>query len=199
MSSALENGLKNYKENFHKNNEATYKELGTGQSPDTLMITCSDSRICPNHVTSTGPGELFVIRNAGNVMPAYTSDLADPESATLEYAVCVLKVKNIVVCGHMKCGAMGAALDPSAVESLPILHKVFDGGFKSYREWIASEHDSLTDAEKVTKLVYHNVNEQIKNLMSYPFVKERFDAKDLRIEGWVYDFESGDVDLIEGA
>ena len=95
-----------------------FEGLAGGQSPETLFITCSDSRISPNLVTQTEPGEIFVIRNAGNIVAPHTKQ-TDGGSATIEYAVAALKVQHIVVCGHMGCGAMAAAVDPSGLDALP--------------------------------------------------------------------------------
>lgn len=190
--------LENFKNNYYKQNESTYKELATGQSPETLFITCSDSRICPNHLTSTGPGELFVIRNAGNVIKAFDENLIDQEAATIEYAVEILKVKNIVICGHKSCGAMGGILSPDSLKNFPLLTNALAKQFDGHRNWIKKTHANHEPAQQVDALVKYNVIKQMNNLMTYPCIKKAVDASSLTINGWIYDFVNGEVETIKG-
>lgn len=198
MKSALKDRVDNFKADYYEKNKDKYKELGNGQQPDTLFITCSDSRICPNHLTSTGPGELFVIRNAGNVVPRFDTNNVDQEALTIEYAVKVLKVKNIVVCGHSKCGAMGGILNPASLEGLPLLSKGLGEGFEDHRTWVEQNCCELPAHEQTDKLIGHNVLEQIRRLEDYPYIKELVSKNQINLEGWVYDFEKGDVHVIKG-
>ena len=115
-----------------------FERLANGQQPHTLFITCSDSRIVPHLLTQTEPGELFVLRNAGNLVPPWTAEHAG-EAATIEYAVQVLNVREIVVCGHSHCGAMQALLDPASVESLPAV-----------RQWLAHAQPVLEDVPRMS-------------------------------------------------
>jgi len=110
----VKDGFQEYRREVHSKHDDLFRSLEKGQSPETLMITCSDSRIDPALVTQTKPGELFVIRTAGNLVPLYTM-APSSEAATIEYAVAALKVKHIVVGGHSHCGAMAAVLDPGPV------------------------------------------------------------------------------------
>jgi len=114
----IRQGFEKFLDSVQPQMQSIYSELTSGQSPETLFITCSDSRISPNLITQTDPGEIFVIRNAGNIVPKPgTGELAI--EGTIEYAVQALKVKNIVVCGHAKCGAVGGLLDLDGLDSLP--------------------------------------------------------------------------------
>lgn len=180
--------LKNFKE-FKNNtvlpNDSFYKKLKEGQSPETLFITCSDSRIRPNHITGTKEGELFVIRNAGNALPAYglKTDLAT--SATVEYAVQVLGVKQIIVCGHSHCGAVGARTNQSSVpHSCTYLHDYLN----TLPEFVGK------DVEENIRI---NIRSQIENLLTYPYVKEAYDKGELKLLGWLYHFEDGHLDVCE--
>ncbi|MCB9852353.1 MAG: carbonic anhydrase [Phycisphaerales bacterium] len=172
-----------------------FASLATGQRPHSLIITCSDSRIDPFLLTHADPGEIFVVRNAGNTIPdAKTTN--GGESATIEYAVRVLKVATIVVCGHSHCGAMAALLDPSLTDKLPAV-----------RDWLtAAEHirediethglrpSERNDSEAVVK---RNVILQMSNLKTYDFVDHACRNGKLNIMGWFYRFETGEVEGIE--
>ena len=168
-----------------------FESMAQGQSPDYLFITCSDSRLIPSLITQTGLGELFVIRNAGNIVPPYD---ARPEgvTATIEYAVAVLEVPSIIVCGHTLCGAMKAALEPTGLDTVP-----------SVRDWIKFAaparlavdelHPHLGPDARWLELVKQNVLQQIRNLKTHPWVAARTATGRLRLEGWVYELESRQV------
>src|SRR5688572_30910631 len=110
-------GLHHFQTDVFSHRREIFERLTAGQRPEALFITCSDSRINPNQLTQTGPGELFILRNAGNIVPPYGA-VHGGEAATIEYAICVLKVRDIVVCGHSHCGAMSGLLDPDSIENL---------------------------------------------------------------------------------
>ena len=173
----------NFNQDHFKKYESAFSKLKTGQSPETLIITCSDSRVCPTIMTDSGPGDLFVIRNAGNLVPA-NSDTPTNEGATIEYAVKALKVKNIVVCGHSGCGAMGAIANIESVKDFSILYKALE----SKTHMLEKLPSGIEGDEKLAKLIEINVHEQINNLKTYPFVKEAVDKGELKLIGWVYDF-----------
>ena len=165
-----------------------FEAMAQGQAPDRLFITCSDSRLIPSVITQTGIGELFVIRNAGNIVPPY-----DPRpegvTATIEYAVAVLEVPTIIVCGHTLCGAMKAALEPDGLDTVP-----------SVRDWIQyvspaklavdELHPLLDPDARWLELVKQNVLQQLRNLKTHPWVAARTATGRLRLEGWVYELES---------
>lgn len=176
--------FKSFREKRYLKEESFYNDLRKGQAPETLFITCSDSRILPNEVTGTKEGELFVIRNAGNALPPFgaKSDLAT--SATIEYAICVLGVKEIVVCGHAHCGAVGARTNQSSVpDTLGYLHDYLN---------------TLPDFKE--KDVAHNIKlnilHQLENLLTYPYVKEKYDAGELDLIGWLYHFDEGNLEVL---
>ncbi|MCY4586908.1 MAG: hypothetical protein OXB98_12795 [Bryobacterales bacterium] len=165
-----------------------FKSMAQGQSPDSLFITCSDSRLIPSVITQTGIGELFVIRNAGNIVPPY-APRPEGVTATIEYAVAVLEVPSIIVCGHTLCGAMKAALEPDGLDTVP-----------SVRDWIQyvaparlavdELHPLLDPDARWLELVKQNVLQQLRNLKTHPWVAARTATGRLRLEGWVYELES---------
>ena len=156
------------------------------------MITCSDSRIAPNLLTQTKPGELFVLRNAGNIVPRY-GDLDGGEAAPIEYAVAALQVNDIIICGHSKCGAMGGLLNPDGLKQLPAVKSWLthaEGTARIMKE----KYDHVTDdAERLTTTVEENVLVQIGNLRTHPTVADAVAGGSLKLHGWVYRFETGDV------
>ena len=180
--------LPQYAERFH--------ELASRQEPDTLFITCSDSRVVPDLLVSTDPGDLFVMRNVGNLVPPATAggistgDVS--EASAIEYSVLILKVRNIVVCGHSGCGAMKAAMARREIPEAPNLgkwlHHVKTALFRLEREGPLNARFSPYD-----QLSQLNVLVQLEHLMSYPIVSERVAAGTLRLGGCWFDIASGDM------
>lgn len=165
--------------------------MAQGQAPDRLFITCSDSRLVPSQITQTGVGDLFVIRNAGNIVPPYATS---PEgvTATIEYAVAVLNVPTIVVCGHTGCGAMKAALDPSGLETIPNVRSWIQF-IEPARLAVDELHPHAGPGIRWIELVKQNVLQQITNLKTHPWVAARTATGRLRLEGWVYELETSEV------
>ncbi len=182
-------GYENYINNLNQNEKEEFAKLAGGQAPKTLFITCSDSRICPNRITNTKEGELFVIRNAGNTIREKGSVQGDADVATLEFAVKVLNVSEIVVCGHTHCGAISGLLsgvDPQKLEYLD-----------QYLKNLAPlKNLAFQKKLSIKESIEENVRMQIQNILSYDFVKEKVKKKELNIYGWVYSIESGQVELI---
>jgi carbonic anhydrase len=169
-----------------------FETLTEGQYPLALFITCSDSRVDPSLVTQTDPGELFVLRNAGNIVPPHGQSNGG-EAATIELAVTSLGVRDIVICGHTHCGAMTGVLWPETFEELPAV-----------RDWLAysestqrimqENYKHLSDDEaRLTATVEENVLVQLENLRTHPSVAAALGRKELNIHGWVYKFETGEV------
>ena len=183
MTQRLTDGFRTFRSREFPRLQGQFKALAAGQSPRTLFITCSDSRIDPSLITQAGPGELFVIRNAGNIIPAHGSEPAGGEAATLEYAVVALGVKDIVVCGHSHCGAMAGLMNPESLAALP--------GVASYLRHARATLDRVT--ETGGDAVETNVKVQLEQLRSYPFVREREQRGELSLHGWLYVFETGGV------
>jgi carbonic anhydrase len=166
-----------------------FRRLAGGQSPRALFITCADSRIDPTLITHCDPGELFVDRNAGNFMPPFHGENAS-EAAGLEYALKVLKIPNIIICGHTDCGAMKAVWHPETAEALPAVTRWLKNGNAARREVLASK---LPESEQLAAITQRNVVQQLEHLRTYPVVQECLAAGTLQIAGWVYDIEHGKV------
>lgn len=192
-------GILEFRRNVFPAYRMTFARLATTQAPDCLFVACSDSRVVPNLFASTHPGELFVVRNVGNLVPPH-GDAPTPESsvpAALEFGVHTLKVKDIVICGHSSCGAMKGLLEPPEGD-LPRLRAWLGNGAASLERLRARGglvpalplHDQLSQV---------NVLEQLDHLRGYPFVRERVDAGDLRLHGWWFDVGTADVNVFDRA
>jgi carbonic anhydrase len=166
--------------------------LADSQAPECLFITCSDSRIVPDLILGTGPGDLFIARNAGNVVPIAGNDV-DGCTATIEYAVEVLKVKHAILCGHSDCGAMKAALDRRRLEALPKASR-----WLHHVEAAFSHRQPLNSAEgpnaELASLIRGNVVAQLLNLSVQPSVARAVVAGRLTVQGWYYDILSGRIE-----
>ena len=169
-----------------------FRLLAERQAPEYLFITCSDSRIVPDLILGTGPGDLFITRNAGNVVPAGAADV-DGVTATIEYAVEVLKVKHIILCGHSDCGALKAALDPKSLERLPKAKR-----WLSHVEGAFSHRQPLNPADgehaELGSLIRGNVVAQLHNLRAQPSVARAVVEGRLEVHGWYYDILSGRIE-----
>jgi carbonic anhydrase len=194
----LVKGIHTFQKGFFKKHRELFAELAeNGQRPETLFITCSDSRVLPERITASGPGELFLVRNVGNVIPR--TDLVGGTAAAIEYAVEVLNVNHIVVCGHTKCGAIDAVLDPARTESLSYVQRWLAHTAR-VREVIENRYADLPPHAQRMVAVEENVLMQLENLRDYSFVEERLAAGKLDVSGWVFDVETGrvfDYDPIE--
>src|SRR6187455_1971401 len=164
-----------------------FEKLGNGQSPDTLFITCSDSRIDPNLITHTDPGDLFVLRNAGNIIPAYGAT-AGGEVATIEFAIMGLGVRDIVVCGHSHCGAMKGVLDPSSVAEMPAVADWLKNA-EATRRIIRAKYSQLSGEALLDAAIEENVLMQIENLQTHPAVAVALAEDKLKLHAWVYEIE----------
>lgn len=172
-------------------NRELYANLSKGQQPDTLMITCSDSRIMPGMLTQSKPGELFVLRNAGNLVTPYGHG-ASGEGATIEYAINALKVSHIVVMGHTHCGAMKGLLHPEDLSSLPLVADWLQHAAKTAEIMKEHYHDA-EGAELLNLAIRENIFVQLDNLCTYPAVAEALKAGRLTLHGWIYRIEDGHV------
>ena len=169
-----------------------FEELVEGQRPETLFVTCSDSRIDPNLLTRSRPGDLFILRNAGNIVPPHGA-APNGEAATIEFAVAALGVREIVLCGHTHCGAVQGLLHPEQVASLPAMAAWLAHAAPTRR--IMDEHyGHLVDPDaRLTAAVGENVLVQLEHLRTLPSVAARLARGDLRLYGWVYHIGSGRV------
>ena len=185
--------FKNY---FKKNKESLLNLVESGQAPKALFIGCSDSRVIPDKMIQTNPGDLFVIRNVGNFVPPFSPDEDFHATAScIEYAVSILNVAEIIICGHTHCGACQHLFED--IDDTPnLIHtkKWLELGESAKKSAILSlgatapREDLLRLTEKLS------VIKQIENILTYPGVKERFEADDLHIHGWCYDVETGDIE-----
>ena len=188
----LVDGIHRFQRDSFSTDAKLFETLVDGQHPLALFITCSDSRIDPSRLTQTRPGELFIQRTAGNIIPPYGS-VQGGEAATIEYAVAALKVKDIVVCGHSHCGAMGGLLDPASVEKMPAV-KAYLQHAEATRRIVEENYAHLIDpVKRLTLTVEENVLVQLESLRTHPSVAAAVGRGDLKLHGWVYKFETGDV------
>ena len=171
--------------------ESLFQQLAERQTPETLFITCSDSRIDPNLLTGSRPGDLFILRNAGNIVPPHAA-LASGEAATIEYAVAALGVKDIIVCGHTHCGAMNGLLHPEQVAALPAVSGWLEHAATT-RRIIADHYSHLPEDRKLVAAIEENVLVQLEHLRTLPAVASRLRRGDLHLHGWVYKIETGEV------
>lgn len=192
----LISGVLEFQAGSYAERKALYADLANGQSPDVLFITCADSRIDPNLITQTEPGELFVCRNAGNIVPPH-SHHACGETASLEYAVAVLGVSDIVICGHSDCGAMKGALNPDALQDLPHVCDWIEHSRAAVETVRATA--GKAGIEELAAVTEQNVLLQLQHLKTHPVVASRLASGDLTLHGWIYDIESGDVQAYDEA
>ncbi|MBB3944436.1 carbonic anhydrase [Rhizobium skierniewicense] len=191
----LLNGYKNFMAGRYTDERERYRVLAdTGQKPQTLIIACCDSRSAPETIFDCGPGELFVMRNVANMVPPFEPDgQYHATSAAIEYAVQVLKVKNIVVMGHGRCGGIQAALDPNFESLSP---GDFIGKWmnmvKSAAEQIQS-NDVMTTSERQTALERVSIRNSISNLRGFPFVKAQEAAGQVKLHGAWFDISTGEL------
>lgn len=172
-----------------------FEALSKGQSPEALFITCSDSRIETAMITQTEPGELFICRNAGNIVPPHTNHTGGM-TASIEFATAALQVPHIVVCGHTECGAMKGALglteDPASLDTLPHV-KEWLSYSRAAVQVVDIKHPDVSAEDRMTALLRENVILQLQHLKTHPAVAARLAKGDLQLHGWVYDIKTGDV------
>lgn len=184
-------GLHHFRSGVFENQKELYTKLVEGQSPSVLFISCSDSRVMPAMMTQSGPGELFELRNAGNLVPPHGASNGG-EAATIEFAVKGLGVRDIVVCGHTHCGAMKGLLDPAAAEGMPIV-KSWLGHAETTRRIMVENYPHLDKAHRLNVAVQENVLVQIENLQTHPSVAVKLQRGEIALHAWVYKLESGEV------
>ena len=187
----LLDGIHKFQAGAFGEHQELFRQLASGQDPEVLFITCSDSRINPNLVTQTGPGDLFILRNAGNIVPPYGA-APNGEAATIEYAVDVLGVRDIIICGHTHCGAMNAILDPTGLDDLPAM-KSWLVHADGTRRVMKSHYSDLPKADRLTTCVEENVLVQIANLRTHPSVYVGLISGSVRVHAWYYEIATGQV------
>ena len=188
--------FKNY---FKKNKESLLQLVESGQAPKALFIGCSDSRVIPDKMIQSNPGDLFVIRNVGNFVPPFSPDEDFHATASaIEYAVSVLKVAEIIICGHTHCGACEHLFeDIEDTQTLIHTKKWLELGESAKKSAILSLGANAPRENLLRLTEKLSVIKQIENILTYPGVKERFEADDLHIHGWCYDVETGDIEYYD--
>ena len=190
MEKLVKGFLKFRTEVFGKKKEL-FTRLSENQAPRALFITCSDSRVDPTLLTQTDPGELFILRNAGNMVPPYGS-MQGGSTATIEYAMAVLKTPHIIVCGHTDCGVMRALLHPEEVHDLPAV-KEWIGQAETTRRLMHEHYTNLKGSNRLIKTTQENVRSQLDHLRTHPSVAVLLRQKKVDLHGWVYSISTGDV------
>jgi carbonic anhydrase len=189
----LEAGIHHFHANYFASNRELFERLAeVGQQPETLFITCSDSRVVPNLITNAAPGELFIVRNVGNIVPAVEHGILGGVSAAIEYAVEVLEVETVIVCGHTNCGAIDAILHPERVRHLPLV-KRWLAESADIPKLITERYGYLDGEARILAAVQENVLLQLENLRSFDFVARRLEAGKLKMSGWVFRIATGEV------
>jgi len=186
-------GIVEFRKNLTEEFRNLFANLALGQKPDTLFIACSDSRVVPNLFASTNPGDLFVLRNIGNLIPPASAPLQDNSaSAVLEFAVLNLGVSDIIVCGHSECGAMQALVEGMACQGCSHVESWLKYGEESVnrvRNGFVID-PTLTEPNQISQV---NVLQQIEHIQTYPFIQERIEKGDLRLHVWWFDIAHADV------
>ncbi|HHH72546.1 MAG TPA: carbonic anhydrase [Sulfuricurvum sp.] len=184
---------------YFKEHEADLLKLAKeGQSPRALFIGCSDSRVIPDLMVQTKPGDLFVMRNVGNFVPPYKPDEDFHATATaIEYAVSVLKVSQIIICGHTHCGACKALFEDTSDPALIHTRKWLSLGENAKQSAIKALGKDAEKSELLALTEKFSILSQIQNLLTYPYVKKRVDDDTLFIHGWYYDIETGHIDYYD--
>jgi carbonic anhydrase len=190
----LYRGIHKFQKSYFKKEEEFFRRLSGKQDPDVLFITCADSRVDPTLVTQSRPGDLFIVRNVGNIIPPYDA-IRDKNSvaAALEFAVLVLKVADIIVCGHSNCGAMKVLFqDEKGFLNMPHLREWVDLS-KAVRNHVEQHYTDASPDLKERIMEKENVLEQLKNVETYPFISQALEQGEVYLHGWYYDIGTGEV------
>jgi carbonic anhydrase len=183
-------GVYKFKTEIYPERRELFAELSSSQSPRILFITCSDSRIDPNLVTQAPPGDLFICRNAGNIVPPHERN-AGGTTASLEFAVAALKVRHVVVCGHTDCGAIKGAMHPENLTELPHVSDWLSHT-RAALSAVRARNNGIRD-EHLSELTEENVVLQLRHLMTHPAVAAAEASGQLSLHGWIYDIGRGDI------
>ncbi len=184
-------GVKKFQAEVYPAQREMFEKLKGGQQPIAMFITCADSRIVPNMFTQTGPGDFFIERNPGNLVPHY-GEFVGGVSAGVEYAMLVLKVPLVIICGHSDCGVMKALLHSEHVNGLPGMQQWMRYASEA-RHRILRDHNDAAEEDKLRLITEYNVLAQIENLKSHPSVHSRVTRGEVEIRGWVYDIGDGSI------
>ncbi len=190
-------GLQKFREGYFSSHRDLFEQLSHGQHPRILFICCSDSRVDPNLITQSEVGDLFVIRNAGNIIPPYGAANGG-EGAAMEYALVALEINQIIVCGHSHCGAMKGLLKLNSLqEKLPLVYDWLKHT-EATRRLVLDNYGHLEGEDLIEVTVAENILTQLKNLQTYPAIHSRLHKGDLSLHGWIYRIETGEVLAYDG-
>jgi len=189
----LRQGVHRFRNEVFPAKRELYERLAEKQIPHALFLTCGDSRIDPSALTSTDPGDIFVERTPGNIVPVYSDSVAVGVSASIEYAVVVLGVRDIVVCGHSACGAMKALLHPEELNFIPATARWLNYA-ESAMHLLKEKFPDLHGEERLKRLIELNVIEQLAHLHTHPAVESRVREGTLGLQGWYYEIHTGIVE-----
>ncbi len=194
----LLSGIAKFQREIYPEREETYKQvIREGQKPHALFITCADSRIDPEALTQSGPGEIFVLRNIGNLVPAY-GEMMGGVSAVIEYAVLALNVSQVIICGHTDCGAMKGLLSPEKLTGMPLVKSWLRNG-EAALSIVQARHQSEEQSIDLNTLIEENVLLQLNHLRTHPSVAGRIAQGSLAVYGCVYEIEHGTVRFYDEA
>ncbi|HEX5841748.1 MAG TPA: carbonic anhydrase [Pseudomonas sp.] len=183
-------GFQRFRQEVFPQQQALFKKLAHQQTPRAMFITCADSRIVPELITQSDPGDLFVTRNVGNVVPPY-GQMMGGVSTAIEYAVMALGVQHIIICGHSDCGAMKAVLDPQTLERMPTVKAWLRHA--EVAKTVVAENCGCADHNTLGILTEENVVAQLNHLCTHPSVAAKLASAQLFIHGWVYDIETSEI------
>lgn len=196
MKKLLE-GLQKFQTGYFSSHKDLFEQLAHGQHPRILFITCSDSRIDPNLITQAEIGELFVIRNAGNIVPPYGAANGG-EGASIEYALEALGIEQIIVCGHSHCGAMKGLLKMSSLdERMPLVYNWLKHA-EATRRLVLDNYTHLEGEDLLNITIAENILNQLDNLQTYPIVRSKLHQGKLSLHGWIYSIETGLILAYDG-
>jgi carbonic anhydrase len=188
---AIVDGFLHFHYDVFPQQEELFKKLATAQKPRAMFITCADSRIVPELITQSSPGDLFVTRNVGNVVPPY-GQMNGGVSTALEYAILALGVQHVIVCGHSDCGAMRAVLNPGSLEKMPTV-KAWLRHSEVAKTVVQDNCNCANEHESMKVLTEENVISQLQHLRTHPSVASRMAAGQLFIHGWIYNIETSEI------
>jgi len=194
---SLIRGIHKFQTTYFSSHQDLFQRLAKQQQPEALFISCSDSRVSPTMLTQSPPGEIFILRNAGNIVPPHGASNSG-EAAAVEYGVSALGVRDIILCGHTRCGAMKALLHPEQVAGLPAVAAWLSHA-EATRRIVKENYAELDDEARLLAAVKENVLVQLENLRTHPAVASGLARKEVHLHGWVYEIETGQVSSYDPA
>lgn len=194
----IREGVRRFRTVVFRQRRELYESLVEKQKPYALFLTCGDSRIEPSLLTGTEPGQIFVERTPGNIVPIYADSLSVGVSASIEYAVAVLEVADVIVCGHSACGAMNGLLHPDVLEKIPATARWLKYAQPAV-QLLERDCRGVDESDRLKRLAQLNVLEQMAHLHTHPTVEERFKRGSLGIHGWYYEIHTGTVEAFNPA